>query len=138
MKGEVSDALRSKVRDRAKGCCEYCLLHEDDIWVPHEPDHIIAIKHRGETTLKNLAWTCFNCNRHKGTDLASIDPEGDRIVRLFLPRRDRWGSHFRLVKGEIVAKTSIGRVTAFLLQFNRIDRVRLRRILIAKKLYPPI
>lgn len=35
---------------RVNGCCEYCLIHEDDVLLPHEPDHIIATKHRGTTT----------------------------------------------------------------------------------------
>jgi len=96
MREELPISLRALVRDRAKGLCEYCLLHEDDAWLPHEPDHIIAVKHRGRTHEANLAWTCLACNRHKGTDLASIDEATARIVRLFHPRRDRWTRHFRL------------------------------------------
>jgi hypothetical protein len=96
MSEDVPAAPRSLARDRANGRCEYCLLHEDDAWVPHEPDHIIARKHRGRTEEPNLAWTCFSCNRHKGTDVASVDEDTGRIVRLFHPRRDRWTKHFRL------------------------------------------
>ncbi len=33
--------------------------HEEDAWFPHEPDHIIATKHRGRTDEANLAWTCL-------------------------------------------------------------------------------
>jgi len=87
-------ALRTRVRERAEGRCEYCLLHEEDAWVAHEPDHIIATKHRGRTREANLAWTCFACNRHKGTDVASIDDSTGQVVRLFHPRRDQWRDIF--------------------------------------------
>jgi hypothetical protein len=134
MSEAVPAALRALVRERAKGRCEYCLLHEEDAWVPHEPDHIIATKHRGRTEEANLSWTCMTCNRHKGTDVASV--EEDRVVRLFHPRRDRWTRHFRLQGARIVGRTAVGRVTVQLLQINRADRVRMRRTLIAAKLYP--
>lgn len=68
----VPAELRRLIRERAGHRCEYCLLHEEDAFLPHEPDHIIAVKHRGETTEGNLAWTCFVCNRGKGSDLASV------------------------------------------------------------------
>ena len=136
MTKEISQELRVLVRKRARGRCEYCLLHEDDSWEPHQPDHVIAIKHRGETVVKNLAWTCAVCNRHKGSDIASIDELTDRVERLFHPRRDHWARHFRLSRGTIRARTSVGRVTVFLLQLNRPDRVRVRQILADKGLYP--
>jgi 5-methylcytosine-specific restriction endonuclease McrA len=69
----VPAELRRLIRDRAGHRCEYCLIHQDDAFLPHEPDHIIAVKHRGETIEGNLAWTCYVCNRAKGSDLASID-----------------------------------------------------------------
>src|SRR5579864_5550639 len=124
MNNDVSPALRTSARIRASHRCEYCLLHEDDAWEPHEPDHIIARKHRGLTAADNLAWTCSICNRRKGSDIASIDEVSGKIVRLFHPRRDSWRRHFRLVGGRIVPRTSVGRVTVFLLQLNRPDRVR--------------
>ncbi len=136
MREAVPATLRALVRERAKGRCEYCLLHEEDAWVSHEPDHIIAIKHRGRTDEANLAWTCLTFNRHKGTDVASIDEETGRIVRLFHPRRDRWARHFRLQGAILVGRTAVGRITAALLQFNRGDRVRMRRTLRAAGCYP--
>ena len=51
----VTAELRRLVREGAIQRCEYCLLHEDDAFLPHEPDHIIAVKHRGGTTERNLA-----------------------------------------------------------------------------------
>jgi len=136
MSAEIPAVLRALVQDRARMRCEYCLLHEEDSWQPHQPDHIIAVKHRGPTESANLAWTCTLCNRHKGSDLASIDVNTGRIVRLFHPRRDQWSRHFRLNRGRILARTAVGRVTIFLLQVNRPDRVQIRRVLHDLGLYP--
>jgi 5-methylcytosine-specific restriction endonuclease McrA len=66
----ISPKLRRDVRERADGCCEYCLLPEDQAFFPHEPDHIIAAKHGGETNAEDLALACFDCNRFKGSDIA--------------------------------------------------------------------
>ncbi len=136
MSQEISVPLRCEVQVRARFRCEYCLLHEDDAWEFHQPDHIIAVKHRGKTAAENLAWTCAVCNRHKGSDIASIDSQTDRVVRLFHPRRDRWARHFRLDRERIMPLTLVGQVTEFLLQLNRPDRVRIRQILYRKGLYP--
>lgn len=95
----VPAELRRQVRERSGYRCEYCLLHEDDSFLPHEPDHIIAVKHRGETTEGNLAWTCFVCNRGKGSDIASVDDVTGAIVRLYNPRTDTWEEHMVLSKG---------------------------------------
>jgi hypothetical protein len=136
MSETVPTRLRALVRERAAGRCEYCLLHEDDSFEPHEPDHVIATKHRGRTEEDNLAWTCPVCNCRKGSDVASIDPETGRVVRLFHPRRDAWGKHFRLEGARIIPLTAVRRVTEYLLQLNRGDRVRVRRVLIARGHYP--
>jgi hypothetical protein len=136
MSEEIPVLLRALAQKRARGRCEYCWLHEEDAWEPHQPDHIIARKHRGRTAAENLAWTCALCNRHKGSDVASIDSVTNRVVRLFHPRRDRWTHHFRLEQGRILPRTAVGRVTEFLLQLNRADRVRVRQLLSFKGLYP--
>ena len=60
--------VRRQVRERAGGRCEYCLLAEDDAFFPHEPDHILAVKHGGTGTLDNPAWACFDCNQFKGSE----------------------------------------------------------------------
>jgi 5-methylcytosine-specific restriction endonuclease McrA len=72
MTTRVPDSLRVQVRERAGARCEYCLIHEDDAFYPHQPDHIIAEKHGGATDADNLAWSCFLCNHYKGADIASI------------------------------------------------------------------
>jgi hypothetical protein len=116
MSERVPTALRVLVQSRAESRCEYCLIHEDDAHFSHQPDHIIARKHRGPTEEANLAWACYLCNLLKGSDIASVDIESGQIVRLFNPRLDNWAEHFRLVGGRIVPLTAIGRVTEYLLQ----------------------
>lgn len=130
MSERITDELRSRVQRRANGQCEYCRLHSDDGLLPHEPDHIVAVKHRGQTVESNLAWACFVCNRSKGSDIASIDYETGQVVRLFNPRTDRWDQHFRLESGRIVPLSPIGRVTEYLLKLNMPERVEIRRLLI--------
>ena len=123
--------LRRQVYERADECCEYCWIHETDVFASHEIDHIIAEKHGGETESDNLALSCALCNKHKGSDIASIDPDTGDIVALYHPRRDRWANHFQLINGQFVPLTAPGRVTVRLLQLNHPDRVEERRLLIA-------
>src|SRR5207248_194294 len=130
MSKRVPAKLRAFVRLRAGHRCEYCLLHEEDAVFPHVPDHIIACKHRGETSEDNLAWSCYLCNHLKGSDLSSIDIETGRIVRLFHPRKDKWTKHFRVQKALIVPLTAIGRVTEHFLQLNHPDAVDMRQALL--------
>jgi hypothetical protein len=99
---------------------------------PHEVDHVTARKHGGQTMAENLAYACFDCNRHKGTDLSSIDPRTERITRLFNPRVQRWDIHFRLQQdGAIIPRTAAGRMTLQLLHLNDPIRVQIRAALIA-------
>lgn len=79
-------ALRRLVEEQANQECEYCLLPTKVAFFPHEIDHIIAQKHGGKTDAENLALTCWRCNRHKGTDLGSFDPQTGSFSFLFNPR----------------------------------------------------
>jgi hypothetical protein len=125
----VSAELRRVVRERARDCCEYCLIPEAFGLLRHEVDHISAEKHGGETVDANLALSCAICNQHKGTDLTSIDPTTGAIEPLFHPRKNRWSEHFQLIDGRIEPLTPIGRVTARLLQFSRPERIAERLVL---------
>jgi hypothetical protein len=136
MSQRVPSALRNLVQTRASRRCEYCLIHEEDSHFPHQPDHIVAQKHRGPTHEVNLAWACYLCNLLKGSDIASVDIETGQVVRLFNPRLDPWAMHFRLDEGQIVPLTPIGRVTEYVLQFNRPQSVQERRWLIKAGRYP--
>ena len=120
---EVSAADRALVRERALGRCEYCRLPESLGFVEHQIDHIIAIKHGGSSDPGNLALSCTLCNRYKGSDIASIDPDTALIASLFHPRHQCWDQHFQLSSGQILGLTPHGKATARLLQFNRADRL---------------
>ena len=78
----------------------------------------------------------MQCNRAKGANLASIDPETGVRVFLFHPRRDAWSEHFRLEGAHIVGLTAVGRATARLLKFDDPERVELRSVLRRAGCYP--
>jgi hypothetical protein len=124
------------VRERANRCCEYCLLSEDDAFFAHEPDHIIARKHDGKTELDNLCWSCFDCNRFKGSNIASIDSISEQLTPLFNPRKQFWDEHFEIQGGQIVPLTEIGRATEKVLKLNLMSRVEVRAMLSRLERYP--
>lgn len=132
----ISKELRQLVVKKASGRCEYCLIHQDFSIYTHEVDHIIALKHGGETIIENLALSCLSCNRHKGSDFATIDWITQEIVPLFNPRRQVWDEHFYLEGARIEGKTQIGQGTARLLQFNVANRVLERQVLMSQQQYP--
>ena len=115
--------LRRLVTARARECCEYCLVPQAFALASHEVDHVVATKHGGATVLENLALSCFHCNRYKGSDLSSIDPESGEAALLFHPRRDHWREHFGLTGPLIVPLTSCGRATVRLLRLNQSERM---------------
>ncbi|HVU09859.1 MAG TPA: HNH endonuclease signature motif containing protein [Phototrophicaceae bacterium] len=133
----IPEALRLHVIERAYRRCEYCLLHQDDTLYAHEVDHIIPEKHRGATSQENLCLACLDCNRHKGSDFASFDPETGEIALLFNPREHVWTEHFRLHGARIEPLTAEGRVTVFVLKLNDEMRLRAREALLKAGRYPP-
>ena len=72
MSDRIGEEVRALVVTRAEQRCEYCLIHENDTFLGCEVDHIISLKHAGTNDPANLAFACVFCNRHKGTDIASI------------------------------------------------------------------
>ncbi len=132
----VSATLRQTVLERAKARCEYCLYSQEASFLAFEVEHIIAEKHGGRTTLDNLALACPYCNRFKGTDIGSLDPDTAQLTPFFNPRTQQWTDHFRLEGAQIVPLTPVGRVTIIILQFNRSDRLQERLRLIEAGRYP--
>lgn len=135
MADAISTNLRQLVVSRAMERCEYCLLSQSATLHKHEPDHIIPRQHRGETNSDNLALACFRCNRYKGPNLGSLDPDSGGLVAFFNPRRHYWQDHFELVDGVINPLTAEARVTGMILRLNDPDRVTERRALIRVGLY---
>lgn len=123
----VPAALRCEVIERAGNRCEYCRLPTEVAFYPHEVDHVIAEKHGGTTDMDNLAFACWRCNRHKGTDLTSLDPQTRRLSPLFNPQTQVWVEHFAYEEERVVGMIPEGRTTVSLLQLNRDERLTERR-----------
>ena len=132
----IPDALRQSVTERAKYQCEYCQIHERYSIYAHEIDHIIPEKHRGETIESNLCYACFDCNRFKGSDFASFDPDSNEVALLYHPRQDRWADHFVFDSAKIIPLTATGRVTEFVLKLNEPKRLAIRQRLFRLKRFP--
>lgn len=131
--------MRRLIAARADNLCEYCLLHEDDMLFGCEVDHIISEKHGGLTQEDNLAYACFSCNRNKGSDIASLTPDTQMLIRFFSPRQDLWPRHFHLDDPNgmvLVPLTEIGEATARIFGFNEPDRLLERRALQIVQRYP--
>jgi 5-methylcytosine-specific restriction endonuclease McrA len=133
---DIGEKLRAQVAQRAGRRCEYCLIPEDDAGFPHQIDHIVSRKHGGLSTTDNLAYACVLCNRHKGSDVASIDSHTGEAVPLFHPRRDRWADHFRLEAERIEPVSGVGSVTERVLRLNAAERLAERRLLQSLGVYP--
>ncbi len=135
MSDDISLSLRRAVRKRANGRCENCFMPDSEPIFPHEPDHIISLKHRGKTESANLAYACFECNRAKGSDISSLDPVNNILTPLFNPRQQQWTEHFRFNGPIIEAHSPEGRVTIFLLKMNNGKRIAIRDNLIREGRY---
>ena len=105
------------------------MLPAEVAFFPHEVDHVIPEKHGGTTTIDNLAFACWRCNRHKGSDLTSFDPQTQILSPLFNPRTQVWAEHFAYEAETIVGLTPEGRTTVSLIQLNSEERLIERRLL---------
>ncbi|MEZ4851000.1 MAG: HNH endonuclease signature motif containing protein [Bacteroidia bacterium] len=137
MSSYIPETLRVFVAKRAYNCCEYCLLSEEDAFHRFHLDHIISVKHRGQTIQENLALACQFCNRNKGSDVGSFLFSSNQFVRFFNPRIDKWDEHFYLDNGAILSKTEIGEATVKILNFNDAELLIDRQLLIKAGTYPP-
>jgi len=133
----MDSSITQEVRERAGYVCEYCRLPASVHDIPFEVEHVIAEQHGGTAVLSNLANSCLHCNRHKGPNLAGIDRATSRtkLVRLFNPRRHKWGYHFRWDGAWLVGKTAIGRVTVAVLAMTAPIGVALRQQTMAEGLF---
>ncbi|MEO6588063.1 MAG: HNH endonuclease [Pyrinomonadaceae bacterium] len=126
---KISSETRRIVAVRAHYVCEYCLIAEEDAFFRFQIEHIISRKHGGSSELENLALSCVFCNRYKGSDIASLNPETNELVRFYNPRIMRWREHFRLQEVFIEPLTDIGEATVRILQMNHGDQILERRVL---------
>lgn len=118
------------VRSRADDRCEYCRLPEQFSKLRFVIDHVIARQHGGNSSLENLALACGFCNRHKGPNIAGIDPETGSVEKLFHPRQDDWLVHFQWNGASISGLTPIGRATIAVLAMNHPQQLAVRQALL--------
>ncbi|MBI5914179.1 MAG: HNH endonuclease [Bacteroidetes bacterium] len=133
----VSGKNRRVVKERAFHCCEYCRVPELFSFIGYEIDHIVSMKHGGTNELENLAWACAICNINKGTDVGTFLLPSLLLVRFFNPRIDLWDEHFEVSGALILPKTEIGEATVKIFQFNQVDRLLEREMLVNAGLFPP-
>ena len=74
----ISDAQRSRARERAGSCCEYCRLAQSGRLYRFHVDHIIATKHGGSDEDDNLCLACYKCNGYKGSNIAALESNDRR------------------------------------------------------------
>ncbi|MCP4359224.1 MAG: HNH endonuclease [Chloroflexi bacterium] len=135
MSPTLPTSLRRLVEARASKKCEYCRLPQTASLHKHEPDHIILRQHGGTTDASNLALACFRCNRYKGPNVGSFDPETGELVPFFNPRNQVWKTHFAFDEATLRPLTAEARVTIKILRLNDDKRVAERIRLIKAGLY---
>lgn len=132
----MDETLRTAAWERANHVCEYCQMPQAFYRVRFACDHVIARQHGGETVADNLALACHYCNRHKGPNIAGIDPLTGEFTRLFHPRRDVWTEHFAWAGAELTGLSTIGRATIGVLAINDPLYIKVRESLIAEGQFP--
>jgi hypothetical protein len=132
----MDNALEKLVRHRAGNACEYCRLPQRFSRLKFSVDHAISRQHQGPTIESNLALACGFCNRHKGPNIAGIDPQTNQMVRLFHPRRDMWKDHFRWNGSMVIGSTDIARATIAVLAINHPAQIAIRNTLIDEGEFP--
>jgi hypothetical protein len=135
----MNEQQKKFIRERAKGCCEYCLSPVGFSPDPFSIEHIIPKTKGGADLDDNLAFSCQGCNGRKYNHVAAIDPISNISVSLFHPRKDEWHDHFIWSESgtDLIALSPTGRATIERLQLNRREVVNLRKLLILIGAHPP-
>lgn len=131
----ISKKTRRFVERRANFRCEYCLLPQLNFYYKHQSDHIRPKQHGGNSSPDNLAFACVLCNRYKGANIGSFDPETNLFAFFFNPRKQIWSEHFALEGALIRPLTAEGRVTVTIFRLNDEERIIERERLIVRGLY---
>lgn len=131
--------LRRQVQAQFTNCCAYCHTAEHLTAVTFEVEHITPLASGGRTMLVNLCYSCPTCNRHKAARQTAVDPQTNTVVPLFHPRQQQWSDHFawNLDQTELVGLTPTGRATISVLQMNRPQLIRVRRMWVKLGEHPP-
>ncbi len=135
----LTQQQRQLIKQRANGCCEYCLSQVKFSPDPFSIEHIIPRSKGGTSDLGNLAVACQGCNNFKYSHIEAIDPITGEPVRLYHPRQHNWRDHFTWTNDstQMLGLTPTGRATIDRLQLNREGVVNLRRVLHSIHQHPP-
>ena len=116
--------------------CEYCHMPKAYSALSFEQDHIVAQQHGGTDDPSNRATSCVRCNKHKGPNIAGLDPATGKLTRLFHPRQDAWEAHFKWQGAELVGLTAVGRATIAVLDINHPLPLMMRAQLMTEGVFP--
>lgn len=116
---DIPARLRRLVVLRAGDRYEYCRLAQKGQEATFHVDHVLPKVAGGRTSAANLALACVSCSLRKEARRSVIEPNTNRRVALFNPRRQRWQDHFRWEGVRIFGLTPTGRATAAALHMNR-------------------
>jgi len=131
--------LRLLVKERAQGCCEYCICQEDYGPDAFSDEHIIPLAAGGKSIAENIARAFQRCNNFKYDKTRAVDPITRESVPLFHPREHDWREHFAWSDDYtmIVGLTPVGRATIAELDLNRKGAVNQRKLLLLIQKHPP-
>jgi hypothetical protein len=134
-----SDELKTKIRQKAKNRCGYCLTPQEIVSMPLEIEHINPIVEGGTDEEENLWLACRNCNGFKHIKTHAIDPQTKQKALLFNPQKQVWNEHFEFSdnKTEIIGKSVCGRATVIALRLNFEQAVKARKLWEIAGWYPP-
>ncbi len=135
----IPRAVRRLVRERARRRCEYCQHPDSLTTAPYVCEHVLPRAKGAGDTPDELAWSCPYCNGHKNVKTHARDPQSNRLIRLFNPRRQKWSQHFAWSDDylHIVGLTATGRATIEALKLNREELVNLRGVSLLSGNHPP-
>lgn len=131
--------LQRQIRAKFADCCAYCRTAESLTVTTFEFEHIVPLSANGETSFTNLCLSCPSCNRYKASRQKVLDVDTQQEVFLFHPQQEVWSEHFAWNEDstEIIALTSVGRVTISALKMNRPQLVRVRKMWVKLGEHPP-
>jgi hypothetical protein len=138
-RSRIPEKLRSRVAEKARRRCGYCLSAESIVGAIMDLDHLVPAALGGETVEDNLWLACSACNKLKLDRIVAPDPETGIPVLLFNPRRQAWIDHFVWTDGDtrITGTTPTGRATVEALQLNRAVLVTARALWVEVGWHPP-
>lgn len=103
-----------------------------------EVEHILPESLGGTDDLENLALCCRVCNLRKSAHTVGRDPEENKDVPLYHPRRERFDDNFQIDQdsGAIVGLTAAGRATVARLDMNSAAQISARLQWIQLAIFP--